>query len=117
MKITNIESFKSKFPVTPRFYVVFTISQVVLNIALYTFLLKGTEPKLIFILATVGFLIIHPIASCLIGSLIALIPYKGISYNGKYFPSVLLVYFLLNSVVSVAILIGLGRFIITGTLN
>lgn len=96
---------ESYFPSLKR-YIIITLFQVVVNIILFTYILRN-YPEPMFLAVTVSSLLLFPILSIVLGLFTALLPYKDLTYKAKYWPSVLLWYFVMNSIVTTAVLIGL----------
>jgi hypothetical protein len=89
----------NQFPITARAYGIITGILVILNIILYNVAMNNQnihDPETNLKMSIFGFLIVYPIFCVPVGLLIALIPYKGMSYRQKRLPAISFIYLLLN---------------------
>lgn len=116
MNMDTLKDDRRNFSIPLKLYLLIACIQGIFNILLYTFLLHGTDymdTRTNFLSSSISILIIFPLLSLLLGAVIALIPYKNIPYKRKYFPATLLIFFILNSLISILLLLVLGKLIIT----
>jgi hypothetical protein len=116
LEMTNRITKPNYYPISARKYLLITLAQLLFNITVFPLLLKNFHEPM-FTATVVTTLFTFPIISLIGGIAIALIPFKKLGFKTKYWPSVLIFYFILNSAVMIVVLFALIKFVISGELD